>query len=356
MNSSIFNFDMIKLFSKIVLIIVLFILANRITYFATNEAEVWHHDVGDFKKSALLGSADEHNMLILGSSRIDRGVIPEAFDSSLADTSLHLFNFGMGRLIIPVVFYVYEEFLNNDSLQLRIVFMELSANKVDEIFFKSGMLDFYDLKEYTFSVNSHFQELSTNTSHHIDQIFQHSKAITTKILGGMDLVAHFSSPQNYSGDPTLMFNSGFILSDNKIPKEKLKKQREILIQDTTWIDLNKARDFNAFSHKYDPADYNRVYYEKIEQLIQFSEKKGVQLIFLMPMRFLTDREANLVPRVFQKIAAPNKIEMPINKELKELYTIKYSMDQIHLNETGARKYSRLLAIEFNKHQQLHGPY
>ena len=141
-----------------------------------------------------------------------------------------------------------------------------------------------------------------------------------------------------------MMNNG---SKSYINTTRRTIQKHIdLLSDTSRLTLLKNQTVNALRDTLEFRKCHTSILNRLNDLIEKGEQKGVRVIYLLPVRFhqLLKEE---IP-VWNKLNSCHKINMVDPDKYSEFYDLKYSFDLIHLNDRGAELYSRRLSDDFQK--------
>ena len=106
---------------------------------------------------------------------------------------------------------------------------------------------------------------------------------------------------------------------------------------------NFTENIHLYLHQKE-SKFNPVYYDKMMELIDKSNQKGIKLIFVLPAVRLT----NGMMAVFNALPAENKIEICDPIKYPELYERENWIDPVHLNKIGSEFLTKYLFGELNK--------
>jgi lysophospholipase L1-like esterase len=93
--------------------------------------------------------------------------------------------------------------------------------------------------------------------------------------------------------------------------------------------------------------FNKPYLSKINRTIDELKRKGIYPIFVFTPRSEKNQYDEIIP-LFNKIDAKYKIEIADSRKYPELYTVKNSADETHLNKKGAEIFTAILSQKFNE--------
>ena len=121
-----------------------------------------------------------------------------------------------------------------------------------------------------------------------------------------------------------------------------------LTEKSAALSATHARGLKIYQDKPLPMDpaYS-FYYTKLNALQQLATQKGIKLFFYLPNR-LTVEEARVLPPFFFQLAPRHRLTIPYDARFDQLFDPRFSRDAVHLNDTGARVYTDLIAEAFCK--------
>jgi hypothetical protein len=297
----------------------------------------------------------KYNAFFFGSSRVYRQINPKVFDStfnSISKEKISSFNLGAPATFNPQSYYLFEKFLNSqNSKNAKYCFIELM--KVDLL------SDYFMHEERT----SYWQNYSDILFVGKSTYYNKQLAFKTKIKSGLNYsvsylenilhLGHFGNQiinSNYYDDKYLgTQRDGFFSLDydykttqDKKVKKNLHERKQRIVEKSELIEnrkINIANSYNNISNNYD-----KVHLIRVLELIQKSDQKGIQLIFILSPRNGNQQLLNLS----HQIPKENIIDMCNPHKYDLLYSYENSFDIGHLNSRGAMLYSKMLSTEFKK--------
>lgn len=295
------------------------------------------------------------NAYFFGSSRVYRQIMPAIFDStyySLSNKNIKSFNLGAPATFCPQVYYLYEKFLNSAlSQNTKYVFIELmDIDLIEEDLMHQERASYWlNLSDIFFGFNNINNNPSINLATKTKYISNYSVSYLENLLHIGHFGQQYLDNNYYNLDYLGEEKDGFfslerdtMISTNETFKNQLINRNKDLIADTNALknrSINSEKNFNSKNIPLDVVHLNR-----INELIDLSEKKGVSIIFILSPRNFS---LNLI-HLYNAIPENNKIQLSNSKEYPELYLMKNSFDIGHLNTKGSCIYSSLMATEFNK--------
>lgn len=302
----------------------------------------------------------KYNAFLFGSSRIYRQINPVVFDStynSISEEKISSFNLGAPATFNPQTYYLFEEFLNSDiSKNTKYCFIELmEVDLLSDYFMHEERTSYWqNYSDILFVGKSIYFNEHLGLKSKIKSALNYSVAYIEKILH----LGHFGNQiinPNYYDDKYLgkQTNGFFPLEydyettkDERV-KKHLYKRKQSIIEKPELIESRKIKSANSYNNI--SNDFDKVNLNRILELIQKSNQKGIQLIFILSPRNGSHRLVNLSLQIPEE----NIIDMSNPHKYNLFYNVENSFDIGHLNSTGAELYSKLLAIEFQKKTLTH---
>ena len=320
------------------------------------------------KKRLLTEQKAQTNTLFIGSSRTYTSLIPSYFDSLTKQTNS--LNLGVSNFYMPHTADLCQQVLGRPDLPIRYILFELSLPSVNVDPFQGRPLanaDFYwqywsaSLGDSTVSKIS---DLSNLLNEYIYNLFSplgqwHILKVKWILLG--EKVARLKAkywPTPVSKQPPSMsqppankpapnnqrlaqdaadlatFSNGYITSHRQLsqpsPGLLAARQRESQVYQTGILPINSAYVF---------------YTEKLRVLQQAAAQRGVRVLFFLPNR-LTPEEATVLIPIFRQLAPAQRLVIEHDARFDQLFEPRFSMDKGHLNDDGARIFTKLLTEAF----------
>lgn len=295
-----------------------------------------------------------YNTFFFGSSRVYRQINPEIFDSvynAYSNEKINSFNLGAPATFNPQTYFLYEKFLESElSNEVKFCFIELmEVDLLQESFLHQERTSYWqNLSDLSFVFKSVYsnKELSLKTK--INTYINYSIAYVDKLfqigrLKNRVGVSEFYNVQYLGNSKNGYFpleeeleiaqsegvNSAFIERQNSFNAENNNERKQ---------EISKAHKDASLE------EYDKVHLERIKDLIQLSEEKGVKLFFILSPRYISQGAINLS----YLIPNENILDMS-NPEIFEIfYNYENCFDVGHLNLKGSSLYSEMLAKEFEK--------
>lgn len=302
----------------------------------------------------------KYNTFFLGSSRIYRQINPILFDSTFNSISLdktNSFNLGAPATFNPQTYYLFESFLNSNlSQNTKYCFIELmEVDLLDDYFMHQERTTYWQNPSDLFFV---FKSIYMNKNLDIKKKLKSASNYCVSYLEKVFRLGHFGKQivesnyydSKYVGihrDGFFSLELDFETTNNKKVKKHLFDRKKTIIKKPRIIEKRKKRI--AKLYKNISNDYDGVNLNKVLELIQKSNQKGILLIFIISPRNVSKQLLSLS----RQIPENNLIDMANPRTYPELYEYKNSFDVGHLNSTGANLYSKMLAREFEKKARTH---
>lgn len=258
---------------------------------------------------------DDYTAVFVGSSRTKMSIIPAHFDE-LVQHQTKSYNAGVDSGLPPQTLdWCAEQIKKHPSL--KYLFVELSG----ESYNFSGNEDAWQ----TFSF-FHYRTVITRMS------FEKSEKYHDKLA--INLLKPLVSTE---------------LPDFNHPLAEVWKAGEIGNESTTSpevLKLSRLRNIRINTNQTKLSDINRLYLERIERLITIAESNNIRIFFFVPPRLKSEEEAAVVAAIYSQL--PEKNRLTTDHADESLYQVEVSTDDTHLNRTGAKIFSEMIAGAFRK--------
>jgi len=333
-----------KLILKIISLLILVGVVNAIInhfFYDKKLPYYWGNETISSKRNFLVKNKAHFNTLFIGSSKTKYQIDPILFDSIVNKTNngnIHSYNLGIDYMMPPESFYIYKSLLDNDSLHLKNVIIEIDFFRKAETENLFTWRNYYWVNpgtyyDYTSSLlSSHYTPLLKAWNLTIVNIMAVTKIYN---IGKFNEYVQFKKNQ-FSINKTFEGENGFVGLPHRI--EQQSKLEEV-----------KNASITAYSNydKWSSMKKNQAFFNSLEKIIQLSNKKGVRLIFLLPIQWQSMQYKELFP-ILKAIPNRNKLEIADYSEYKPLFNADISFDYAHLDSVGARIYTRDVAQAFGK--------
>ena len=289
----------------------------------------WGNEVYSLKKEQYLKVENNINTLFIGSSKIDSHLNASLFDELLINQNIQSYNLGAPYTFSPEHYFLYESLLRQNKNKLTHVFLEINAPRTPEWSKMRTKKNFYwhGTKALKFIINY------VNAGNYSLQ-----KKIGLPALYLLtSLNKHFSlahlAPSKESDMCTGNDRKGFCPMDNRPDKYRKGVNKQKQIAKKYYKDGAIKRHLNAY------------HLSVLLQLIKQSTARGIHLTYI-----ITPRGAQEIPELLAlKNALPQKHIIDLGKpmDFPELYDFDHTSDEAHLNEEGAKEFTKLLAQKFS---------
>lgn len=279
---------------------------------------------------------------------------------------------------IPFIFF-YESELNYRR-------KEFKAKNFDTVFVGSsrtmgGILPAYfdHLNQnltlsYNFGVTAGVSNQTFDRCEEILKTRQSVKNLLVELSGGIESVQvyeepwtnfdwqeHWRATKRLEWQKALIYNERLIVTffkpnpsrlhvDNNISLETVLDRNNNPEKPVPVKNISKIRQRNLMIETSDNLEellLNEIYWNRVLKIIKLADEKGVNLRFYIPPRLETDKELELIYPIWQSLPETNKLR--VNHYEDALYTDETSVDEFHLNHTGAIIFTQNVADAFRKH-------
>ena len=289
----------------------------RNTYWG-NKEYAWK--INEYKK-------DHYNTVWYGTSRIYRGINPLVFDSLVnqnTTTPIKSFNLATHASWASETFYLYDAFLHDTTLSngVNLVFMEFQ----NILSIRPGRLG--SEKSIYYQNPEHYWFMLKYSIH---EVFRDPKKILTSAYSisvySLSTFLNFTNIKkiNTKRDTAPPEDVEDINSRGYLGFKELKESNvtEENIQSFT----DNIRQYLYVNNR----EYNMAYYEKIMDLIEKSNRRGIKLIFVLPPVRLTEG----MMAVYNALPEESKVDVCDPAKYPELYNKDNWIDPVHLNVNGS---------------------
>ncbi len=299
--------------------------------------------------------ADKPNTLFIGSSRIYRQIIPAVFDSLMTHDGRQCKSFNLGAPGVHSLesYYLLRHAIRTDLLErVGTVFMELGEWSVpaDEQLHNERIGYWMDHQGFIMAMKFILSRAPKGRLKMIGDAYTYGVAYLERFFGlgyyseqlkqadyfkveylGPGLDGYYSLENNmiHTEDPEVYegLNRRF---------QKLRNNPQLIkrIKEQT-VDIRKNIDKDK---------YNSQHLDVISDLIEQTSQIGIHLVFILPPRSVN----NDLLALASKIPENHVIDLARPSEYKELYMYESYFDETHLNENGARFFTRFVEEAFVK--------
>ena len=336
-----------RLFSRLLLFLGLLLGIKGLGWWLYKQSEP-QHIIGSPYKSARFDSLRTScHAVFVGSSRTFMSIIPGRFDS-LTGQALHSYNYGVGEFVAPHTFRLAESLLLRPDLSLRYLFLELSLPSQippQEPFLSNPFLEL----SYRARSIRPYEDLTGGPAHyawangyalalHSPTFFlRNSLNHALSLLRGQ---THAARPKNANG---LQYD--FIPSSDGYLRDR-RLRPAIWLADTALLPYSHQVAKRAYGmHPAEAPDAR--YLADITKLLRLADARKIHLMVYLPNRLMAD-EARLLPAVFNRIPAANRLQIYPDDRFDALFSPASSFNIGHLNHYGAIQYTTLLAEAFER--------
>ncbi len=312
---------------------------------------------------------DDYSALFVGGSLVYRHIDPTIMDSICQANGIDFsaFNTGVDGVAFLKQMRVIEAVLKAPSPELKYIFVSLSS---------TTRFKYLNMHTKRFATWQRPQEmirairLTWELNIPIKQKLKFSwYYFITMLENGFnvglmtDAIQYLTHPETEYVTTTLGENNdGFFPYDEQeqlVFEEdtwEYKMQEMMLLSRKNYVEQVGRRDtmllqnIHEFEH-YNPNHVLNSMLNRYKKMIDACEKKGIQLIVIMPPR-IREPYTHLIP-TFNQLPESNKINLASPIEYPEFYQPENSYNFYHLNKKGATLYTNELTKQFLKLQGIH---
>ncbi len=344
---------MFKLIGQLLIISIFVILVNHIIRSVAINDKTWGNPTVDVKNDFYKKKISDINTVFIGASTTYKQLIPAIFDRKVYNTAIKSFNFGSQSTMPPETFRIYKNILNMKGEQIKYAFIDLSMIDPcsDDNLHTVRKQYWYTPGTYWFAVNALFNS-AYDDEYKKSAIKNHTISFIEKFFNVgfvINKIEYVKRKQNMDEEEIAGIlgdhKDGFVGLYTDAPV--LIKRRNAFLRDTSRIIWKKEKIGRLFDQDASTQEVNQVYLDKVNELIEFSKKRDIQLIFFLQARMSLDFYRNILP-VFNAIDDKHKIDMADPNKYPEFYQVQYLFDGGHMNPEGAMIYSRIFARKFDE--------
>lgn len=333
---------------NIALISFLVILVNILLHVFVYEKKLpyyWANLDAALKRQYLINNKTKFNTIFIGSSKTHNQIVPEIFDEKSKENNLaiHSYNFGVSGMTPLESFHIYENLLNEDSLNFKNVFLEL-----DWI----ASLDYTNLNVsrnyYWLNTNNYLCSVKSLSSSSIPKYrllwgwFHYSLDYFENFinLGRVQSYLdfkHSSDSLSYSPDDSNAIAKGYIPLETNLHYTEKNLYNEVTSSSRECI-----KNFNQLEVRKPSLPFLK----KLQDLIWMSKKRGVTLYFIIPLQWKYYQYQEIIPIISHLKGAEVICMFDVDK-YKEVYKVENFADPNHLNSKGAKLYTEEVFKVFN---------
>lgn len=293
---------------------------------------------------AALADLDDYDAVVIGSSRVQRGVQPEVLDARLSEPGrpFRSFNLGVAGMKSFEADRVVSEVLAAGSSRLRVLLIEAPEWQVDAKplhMFTARFTDWHDLPRTGLVLRSIWRS-EASLLRKIELSWMHVRLFFTR-LSNYGSHERFGPDSGWSRRVERMADvQGYLPLE--IRRGNAARRRAAFVADPSGYEevvrrLRRRATRGALS---DPARTRRYDRESLREQIERIEKAGVTPVYLVPPRtvstadFAAFAEEGLIPHL---------IDLRDPLEYPELFDVENRFDKEHMSIRGAREMSQAIA-------------
>ena len=284
----------------------------------------------------------EINTVFIGSSKVKTQVLPNIFDS-ITNKQTNTFNLGCNGLFIPESFILLNYLINNSNLKNILYEFRPVYHIYKENLHITRTIYYHTIQSYLATIqNTYFSNLP---------LVRKLNAYSTFTVAEIENLLNFNFIEgfvNYKNHDVARMakiydkNKGcFTMGDE--PGEALINSHQELDKRAN-LSINYMSRFNNDTTL--EVNYNQVYLEEMQKIIQRAAYKKVNLILIFPTALREFEYREILPLLKELKNTPQIIIADAAK-YPALYEVKYNFETDHLNTKGAKLYSIELGKAFN---------
>jgi hypothetical protein len=292
------------------------------------------------KINILKEHAGEFNTVFMGSSRVYRQLNPELFDSLLTHLNLHTYNLASPASFNPESYFLYEQLLEEDNLQLKYAILEIAPMADIGVVNVASQKSFYWQSVNSLQYCYDYLQKSRLPSGERTNVI--SKYLLSYLIGKLDLT-RFSVSESKKEEITYNLlktsRDGYMALDD----DPNSSRRLVKFGSDTTVAQKRINAASFISTRDYTKQFNQAHFAKLTELKEKSRLKGITLKFLIPPKLSSYSEL----MALRQQMPDDVIELASYAQYPEFYLSRYTFDEGHLNKTGSKLLTATLAEKFN---------
>ncbi|MEQ9377176.1 MAG: hypothetical protein RIG68_18435 [Imperialibacter sp.] len=311
----ILNFRMKKAVLKALLFVVILVVIRQVisTLFPLEDRQSALNG-----KRTLLSTNKSFNTVILGSSRVERGVDPFIVDSMTARHHLKSLNLGFQSLTFPYINDISNQIVTERGADYLLV--ELTGPGLDF----GNMGPWFELMR------------SNTTENSFSDILFLAQQMATSLKGVLSTrlnIVNFAG--RYHSHKGLRQNGYLPYPDNLRDEEKLPNL------------INSRLTLDVHSGNYAQRKLQSKYH--LEETIDKANDNGIRIIYILPPLIKDEDEATFIYEAFYELPEECRLNVYSAEFIELIMDSTKRKNYFHLNNEGAVLYSQILGEKLNEH-------
>lgn len=343
-----------KLLQKIVILALLVFFCSYL--FRSMVPFYWCGPVIANKERVYFNSGNKYKAVFLGSSRINHGIDPAAFDKTyrkLSGKKMQSFNFGISGGSVGEIYQTFLKVLDDDNSNLEYIIIELASvsTSLKKKFCRDNLHTnrnkyWLDFKTLRFSLNNlKGQKVGDDISARAK--FRYGKNYLVNYIENIFNVGMYSTMltymrKGYPGQKGIGPKRNGYNNINQLESAGAKRARKSFLKNKKQLVDKKKESVKYFENRSSSDKLNESYFGYIKDMIVKAQKRNIKLVFLAPPLMAVDSHEEVFP-IISALPTKNKINLANAKKYPAFYTAKNIWDGNHLNNNGAQLLSELLA-------------
>jgi len=285
------------------------------------------------------------NVYFLGSSVSNRQIMPTSFDALVGDAELKSFNLSIDGTMPPHHFYLLEELMECDKT-IDHIFMELDGfDHMPPRHFMTTFSKFYfsprwygwSMANLIFSNTIRFKQKLFMSYKYTRSFFENLFFVSMRY----DALKSLSRKSSFSYKVLKRYKDGFMFFGTKFTENEVQSRDKQKILDETIETFN-----TAYKKLPERLESNFIYKYLLRKYLKKAAAKGIQLYYIISPRQSVLLSAEELLDIKYSLPADRVIDLADPEAYPQLYKSEWRYDADHLNEAGARNYTKLLAEQF----------
>lgn len=301
----------------------------------------------------LKNTTKKYNTFFIGSSKSYRQIDPVIFDSVVNKTNMirvNSFNLGAPSTFCPEHYFLYEKLLSEPSISSEIKYIIIELKEIRYIrkyrLHTEKITYWHNWKDFKFAARA----FNSDTTYTKKKARKHIKNYFTSYIENLINIGQYKSIifEKDLYDPKYVGKNkdGYYPLEDELKETTKKEVKNNFIKRNNHIKKNPTVISKKAKQSIQSMDeieiYNAVHLERIKNIIELSERKGITILFLLSTGELNKRAVGL----YKKVPEQNKIELLDARKYPELYDVNYYFDSGHFTKEGNKTYTSLLAKKF----------
>ena len=301
------------------------------------------------KYEYFAANKDEFDTLVVGSSQVYRHVNPILFDEEVAENghSTRSFNFGIGGMYMPEIFYAVDWILAQKPEKLKYMLVEL--RELEPVLFEQNKLSRREISWHTPEVTKFMETLAWRSDREVEEKFDLQLYTLRRALyrlGNVSLAIPAIEDwlDGRSKNPKPWLRRGHLPIDAELkqdPDDRILRRRRQWFLDNPRA---HAKNMEAFYEDPPNQEPEQLMIDSLTEFVAKIRAAGVEPIFFIGVP--SYRNYSDIVRLEEMGVLPVLFHYHDPETYPEFYDREKLFEMRHLLSPGAERFTKLLAADF----------